>query len=201
MYSQFVEQVKRYRKCRLTRMVFALTHTMKISPIYLSFLLILSYNSQTTFAAEEEKVRFAELDAYWAEVSRAVREGDFEGYKATCHEKGVLVSGTKKTCYPLSKALIRWKKEFTATKAGEVEAKVEFRFPQRLGDETTAHETGIFLYSFTDSEGLWKKDYVNFQALLLKGEDGWKIMMEYQHSRATKDEWYALAGKGQKRLR
>lgn len=182
-------------------MVFALIHTMKISPIFLSFLLILSYSSQTTSASEEEKVRFAELDAYWAEVSRAVREGDFEGYKATCHEKGVLVSGIKNTSYPLSKALARWEKEFTATRAGEIKAKVEFRFSQRLTDETTAHETGIFLYSFTDSKGLWKKEYINFQAMLLKGKDGWKIMMEYQHSKATKEEWESLTRKRQPQLR
>jgi hypothetical protein len=65
-------------------------------------------------------------------------------------------------------------------------------------DETTAHETGIFLYSFTDSKGLWKKEYINFQAMLLKGKDGWKIMMEYQHSKATKEEWESLAGKRSK---
>ena len=140
-----------------------------------------------------ETQRLKDLDAYWTEVSRTVREGDFEGYKATCHEKGVLVSGNKKTSYPLSQALARWKKDFTATKTGKTKAKVEFRFSQRFSDETTAHETGIFLYSFTDLEGNWKREYVNFQALLLKGKDGWKIMMEYQQSGSTKDEWDTLA--------
>ena len=166
---------------------------MKTSLICLSFFLLLAYGKQKAFAAQEEKVRLSELDAYWMKVSRAVREGDFEGYKSTCHEKGVLVSGTKKTSYPLSQALARWKKDFTATKTGKTKAKVEFRFSQRFSDETTAHETGIFLYSFTDLEGNWKQEYVNFQALLLKGKDGWKIMMEYQQSRSTKDEWDTLA--------
>ena len=162
--------------------------------IWIFALFSLLNHTPTAFAAQEEKARLVELDAYWAEVSRAVREGDFEGYKATCHEKGVLVSGTKKTSYPLSEALIRWEKDFTATKAGEIKAKVEFRFSQRFGDETTAHETGIFLYSFTDAEGRWKQEHVHFQALLLKGKDGWKIMMEYQKSKATKAEWDALTG-------
>ena len=166
---------------------------MKTSLICLSFFLLLTYGKQKAFAAQEEKVRLAELNAYWMEVSRAVREGDFEGYKATCHEKGVLVSGTKKTSYPLSEALVRWKKNFTATKSGEIKAKVEFRFSQRLGDETTAHETGIFLYSFTDHEGKWKQEHIHFQALLLKSKDGWKIMMEYQKSKAKKVEWDGLA--------
>ena len=61
---------------------------------------------------EAQAKRLGELDAYWTEVSRTVREGDFKGYKATCHPKGVLVSGRKKTSYPLSTALAGWKKEF-----------------------------------------------------------------------------------------
>ena len=164
--------------------------------IWIFALLSLLNHTQAGYAAQEEKARLAELDAYWAEVSRAVREGDFEGYKATCHEKGVLVSGTKKTSYPLSDALVRWEKDFTATKAGKIKANVEFRFSQRFGDETTAHETGIFLYSTTDNDGRKKQEYINFQALLLKDKDGWKIMMEYQKSKATKEEWDTLAGKG-----
>jgi hypothetical protein len=171
---------------------------VKTIPVCLSLLCFLLNNPQMGNAAENEKERLVDLDAYWAEVSRAVREGDFEGYKATCHEKGVLVSGSKKTSYPLAKALARWEKDFTATKAGKIKAKVEFRFSQRFGDETTAHETGIFLYSFTDAEGRWKQEHVHFQALLLKGEDGWKIMMEYQKSKATKTEWDALIGQPKK---
>ena len=165
---------------------------MKTIPVYLSLLWFLLSNPQTGNAAENEKERLVALDAYWAEVSRTVREGDFEGYTATCHEKGGLVSGSKKASYPLSKALARWKKDFAATKAGKIKAKVAFRFSQRLGDEITAHETGIFLYSFTDPEGQWKQEHVHFHALLLKGKDGWKIMMEYQKSKATKVEWDAL---------
>ena len=165
---------------------------MKTIPIYLSLLCFLLSFQQTANAAESEKKRLVELDDYWAEVSRAVREGDFEGYKATCHEKGVLVSGSKKTSYPLSKALARWKKDFNATKSGKIKASVEFRFSQRFGDETTAHETGVFLYSFTDPEGRWTQEHIHFQALLLKGKGGWKIMMEYQQSKATKAGWDAL---------
>ena len=174
---------------------------MKSRPvIYLSALFVAAILCvcNTHAAPDKAKARLGELDAYWVEVSRAVREGDFEGYKATCHEKGVLVSGTKKTSYPLSEALARWKKDFTATKAGKIKAKVAFRFSQRFSDETTAHETGIFLYSFTDPEGRWKQEHIHFQALLLKSKDGWKIMMEYQKSKATKAEWDALAERPKK---
>ncbi len=148
--------------------------------------------SSTAAVASNDKKRIAEIDAYWAEVSRSVREGDFEGYKATCHEKGVLVSGGKKTCHPLSVALARWKQGFDDTKSGKMKANVEFRFSQRLGDETTAHETGIFHYSTEDGDGKKTSEYIHLQALLRKEGGKWKIVMEYQISKADESEWKAL---------
>jgi hypothetical protein len=139
----------------------------------------------------DEASRLAELDAYWARVSRAVEEGNFDLYVSTCHKDGVLVSDVEQQCYPLSKALARWKQDFVDTKAGKTKASVVFRFRQRLGDEATAHESGIFLYTATDADGKDIKKYIHFEALLLK-RDGWKIMMEYQKSKATVEEWNAL---------
>jgi len=142
--------------------------------------------------AVDNDARLVELDKFWAEVSRAVREGDFEGYKATCHNEGVLVSGVKKQSEPLSSALTRWEKEFASTKSGEVKATVEFRFSQRLGDKTTAHETGIFCYSTVGADGKRQDEYIHFEGLLVKKDNHWKTLMEYQKSKATLDEWKAL---------
>ena len=141
-----------------------------------------------------EAARLAALDAYWAEVSRTVGEGDFEGYRATCHPEAVLVSGKSATSYPLSEALARWKTEFDATRNGEMQAEVVFRFSQRFGDGRTAHETGIFRYSAKPEGGEAKVEYIHFEALLLhKADAGWQILMEYQKSPATEAEWDALA--------
>src|SRR5262249_734839 len=94
----------------------------------------------------QDALRLAELDRFRDQASAAVRTGDYERYKGTCHEMGVLVRGTAKTSCPLSKALTEWKQGFSDTKEGKMKAGVEFRFSQRIGDETTAHETGIFHY-------------------------------------------------------
>ena len=165
---------------------------MKILFLAWLYFLISSCMAQSGTGSEE---RIKELDAYWAEVSRSVREGDFQGYKATCHEEGVLVSGTNNSSYPLSDALARWKKDFTATKEGKIKASVEFRFSQRIGDTTTAHETGIFLYSSGDPGENSKDEYIHFQALLVKRKGSWKIMMEYQKSKASQAEWNELVVK------
>lgn len=165
---------------------------MKPLNLLSSFLLTLLALSPTALA-DDEATRLAALDAFWAEVSRSVREGDFEAYRATCHSDGILVSGTAKKCYPLAAALARWKQDFVDTAAGKTVASVEFRFSQRLGDETTAHETGIFVYSSAAADGEPKRDYIHFECLLASnGKGGWKTVMEYQKSKATKTEWDAL---------
>jgi ketosteroid isomerase-like protein len=137
----------------------------------------------------------AELDAFWAEVSRTVGEGDFDGYAATYHQDAILVSGISETTYPIAQALDGWRQGFLDTQAGRVEASVEFRFTRRLSDATTAHETGIFHYHTVDADGNPAGQYVHFEALLIK-KDGWKMMMEYQKSVATEEEWAAAERMG-----
>ncbi len=159
--------------------------------IVVSVLALLS-SSNLSLAEEVKEPRVAELNAFWSEISRSVGEGDFDAYQASCHPEGVLVSGIKKTSSPLSEALVRWEKEFIATKSGALKASVEFRFSQRLGDETTAHETGIFLYSSTGPDGKNNQEYIHFEVLLGKKEGHWKTLMEYQKSKASQKEWDAL---------
>jgi ketosteroid isomerase-like protein len=147
---------------------------------------------QAAVLEDAAKARLAELDAYWAEVSRAVREGDFKAYVATCHPEGVLVSGTKQMSQPLATALARWEKDFIATREGKVRGNVEFRFSRRLGDATTAHETGIFRYTSLEAGAPPKYEWMRLEALLVKRGDTWKILMENQIGAATQADWDAL---------
>ena len=140
----------------------------------------------------EEKERLRELDAYWAKVSQAVGQGDFEAYCETCHPLGILVSGNKGMSQPLSAALARWKQEFVDTKSGAMKARVDFRFSRRMGDATTAHETGIFRYESQRKGEEPKVEFVRLEALLLKENGRWQIMMEHQRESATEADWQAL---------
>ncbi len=133
-----------------------------MKPSFVNSLIILVLFFVPFAAAEDDAARLAELDRFWNAVSQSVKNGDFDAYKATCHPEGVLVSGKLKTSPPVTKVLGRWKPGFDDTNAGRANASVEFRFSERPGDGTTAHETGIFLYSFTDAHGQSKKDYVRF---------------------------------------
>ena len=131
-----------------------------------------------------------ELDAYWAEVARTVVEGDFEGYATLYHPDAVLVmvgSGT----VPISGALEAWKQGFNDTREGRAVAGVEFRLTERLNDGSTAHETGMFRYTFESEDGDQQVALVHFEALLVKKDGKWLMVMEYQKEPATAEEWKA----------
>ena len=129
----------------------------------------------------------SEIDDFWAEAIRTVEEGDFEAYAALYHEDAVLVNGISGEVYPIAQALDGWKQGFEDTKAGRTVAELDFRFTSRLHGETTAHETGYFRYSAGEPA------YIAFESLLVREEDGWKWVMEYQKAVVTQAEWDAAS--------
>ena len=131
----------------------------------------------------------AELDAYWTELARTVAEGDYEAYAAAYHDDAVLVTLTGGSSYPIAEALARWKPGFDDTRAGNMSAGVEFRLTRRLNDATTAHETGIFRYFSRQPGEEPDVALVHFEALLVKLDGQWKMVMEYQKEPATPGEW------------
>ncbi len=143
--------------------------------------------------AAESGLPIEELDAFWTELSRSVKTGDFEACVACYHPDGVLVSEAKERSEPIAAALARWKQEFADTRNGTMKAEVVTRFTRRLGDATTAHETGIFRYTSQKNGEEPKTDYVPFESLCVKRDGRWLMLMEYQKTHATKAEWDALA--------
>ena len=127
-----------------------------------------------------------ELDAYWADVSRTVVEGDFEGYADLYHPDAVLVM-LGRGSVPIGEALAGWKQLFVDTSDGKAVAGVEFRITERLSDATTAHDTGMF----EPEEGEGAVSLVRFEALLVKRDGRWLMVMEYQKEPATDAEWAA----------
>ena len=69
-------------------------------------ILLMGINS---FSAETSSSS-TELDAFWAEMSRCVNEGDFDNLAAAYHADAVLVNGFKSASYPVSKAFDEWKR-------------------------------------------------------------------------------------------
>jgi ketosteroid isomerase-like protein len=58
-------------------------------------------------STQQNSNRINDLDSYWAELSRTVREGDFQGYAKTYHDDAVVVFavGNNKTSVAIADAL------------------------------------------------------------------------------------------------
>ena len=78
------------------------------------------------------------------------------------------------------------------TKSVEIIANLDVKFSERLFDEFTAHETGIFHYYTINKNGDKDDTYVHFESLWVKKNNKWKMIMEYQKSRTTEAEWNTL---------
>lgn len=145
--------------------------------------------------SQQDSTRLIELDLYWTKIAKAVKNGDFKGFKKLYHRDAIVVFtyGENEVSKSIADVLIGWKKGFNDTKEGKQNDEVEFRFSQRVGNETTAHETGIFIFTSKNRNGDIKTKFImHFEALLLKKNKRWLTLMEYQKSKATQEEWDAL---------
>ena len=133
-----------------------------------------------------------ELDAFWADISRTVQAGDYDGYRAQYHPDAVVVFDGAGKALKLARQMLAWKQGFDDTAAGKIKAGVTFRFSKRITNPATAFEVGIFHYFSTDAQGETTSAYVHFEALSVKKGDRWLMVMERQTGPATRVEYDAL---------
>lgn len=139
---------------------------------------------------KNDSIRAVELDHFWNALAETVKTGDLEGYSSAYHEDAVVVFAGKRSV-PIKAALESWEQGFIDTKNGEVKSDVEFRFSERIGDETTAFETGMFRFSVVDKDGNTQDFYADLQALLIKENGSWTCIMEYQKP-STEEKWNSI---------
>jgi len=173
---------------RLTALL-ALGILLSVPPLFLSPPVAAQFGGGTAGQTDPA----AELEAFWDASERSVVEGDFDAYAALYHPDAVLVMGAEGTSVPIAAALAGWKSLFDDTREGRMAADLEVRIEDRMTSPTTSHETGIFRYVSHPVGGEPDVGLVHFEALLVKGDEGWRWVMEYQKGPATPAEWGALA--------
>jgi hypothetical protein len=154
--------------------------------------LVLLSSSFISYSQSDDTIA---LDKLWAKIGQTVSTGDFEGYSALFHKDAILVSSTdpeNSRAIPISEALINWEKSFIDVKAGKMKAGAEFRFSERIIGTSAANEIGIFKFSSTDSNGNIQIAYVHFEALSIKKNGQWLMIMEKQKALASEKEWETL---------
>lgn len=133
-----------------------------------------------------------EIDAaVWSVISATVAADDLEGMAATYHPDAVLVS--PRGTVAIADQLERWGEGMAKIRREGREATVSFRFSLRQDDAETAFEAGIFRYAETDENGVGQPVFIPFEALLVKREGRWLVVMERQLAATDESAWNALA--------
>ena len=133
----------------------------------------------------------AEIDAQvWGVIAETVVAADIERMAATYHPDAILVSS--KGTVAIAEQLVKWGQGMEKAQLAGTTATVSFRFESRQDDEETAFERGIFRYAETDKEGLETPAFVPFEALLVKQDGSWLMMMERQLEATDESAWDAL---------
>jgi len=133
----------------------------------------------------------AAIDAeVWSAITASVADQDIDAMAATYHPDAVVV--TPGGTVPTREQLPRWGKDMEIAKARGATATVEFRFSKRLDNAATAFETGIFKYSVIDSAGKSTSFIIPMEALLVRTNGRWVVVMEHQFAAVGPAEWDAL---------
>jgi len=168
---------------------------MKQITIILIAILLIPFAAMSDNHADKK----AELDAYWKQVSQTVQTGDAAGYQALYHSDAVVVTGRALgdggpgSTSLISDMIKKWQAGFDKTKAGEINANVIFRFSDTAVGSGSAHQTGVFHYFTVNNTTRDRYDvYVNFDALLVKKDGKWLMVMEHQKSLSSRDEFITI---------
>lgn len=159
--------------------------------MHVSLVAILSLGASTLLASLAPSPTSAAIDAdVWKPIAASVVNDDIGAMGRTYHPDAVLVSndGTRS----IASALAGWGKDMVANKAKGIRATVEFRFTKRQDDTETAFETGVFKYTVIDKAGVSTPSYRRLEALLVKRQGKWRIVMERQLDAVTEATWNAI---------
>jgi len=133
-----------------------------------------------------------ELDSLWAEVAQSVATGDPDLYLSTYHPDGIFVSARRGITRTVAEDVEANRAAWDDTREGRARRSVEFRFSERLNNQTSAHEVGIFRYASTEADGTTRVALIHFEAALVKKDGVWLQLLELQTSDATEVEWEEL---------
>ena len=156
--------------------------------IKLLLLLFLFFFQELNSQPNEE----LEIDRVWSELVLSVKKGDFSKYKTFYHEDAVLISQANQTTATIKDAFVRWEEGFRQTRSGKIKTNLEVRFKKRLADKKTFFEEGMLKYWTTDCEGNDNISYLEFEAVWIKRDKEWLMIMENQKSFSDEIEWNKL---------
>lgn len=152
--------------------------------------------SWAAWAEEGDQNIAAQIDQeIWIPLVESVRTADFEMHAATYHPSAVVVFTNKDSTISGRQFLANIKPDFEKRQGGPEDTILKFRFNRRIDNEDTAFETGIFAFSTLDENGDWQTAYRTLEALLIRENGKWLMLMEHQDM-ADEADWNEAGSAG-----
>lgn len=118
----------------------------------------------------------------WLPFIQAFSEGNADAYIGLHSKHLIRPMGDAKRIEPYDKWSAGTRGMFKSFADRGTKVGIDFRFLERIANDDTASERGIFEFSLTNPKGETQKSYGKFHVILRKDEGKWKILMDYDSS-------------------
>lgn len=118
----------------------------------------------------------------WLPFIKAYTEGKADDYIALHSKNLIRPMGDSRRIDPYDKWAAGTRGMFKSFAERGTKVAIDFRFLERIANDDTASERGIYEFSLTNAKGETQKYYGKFHVILKKEAGRWTILMDYDSS-------------------
>ncbi|NNC50198.1 MAG: nuclear transport factor 2 family protein [Flaviramulus sp.] len=151
---------------------------MKAISVFISVFLFLGINA---FSQNTTNLKAINIDI-WSNFTKAFEELDYELFSSLHCDDLVRVSGDSKSIKSKAVYIDGYKSRWTNQ---SIKRTISFRFLERICNDKTASERGIYKLTIYPDSPNEKSYYGKFHVLLKKENGSWKILVDYDSSESN----------------
>jgi len=118
----------------------------------------------------------------WIPYSKAFEAGNANEYIGLHSTSLIRVMGDLKYVDPYAGFTKNMQDMFANLSKQRAKVSIQFRFTERIANQDSASERGIYEFTLTNAKGVSDKTYSRFHSFLKKEGGKWKIVMDYDNS-------------------
>ncbi len=145
----------------------------KYTSLSILFCIVFSTNSHS-----QSEPHLKDINKVWAKFYLAFETLDSEPMAEIHSKKLIRISGGKRIL-DYKSYITNYKATFQNSKHNNVTNTIALRFFERINNDSTASERGIYKLTRNKGQNNEKSYYVKFHVLFIKEEGAWKILMDY----------------------
>jgi hypothetical protein len=136
------------------------------------------YIAFTSICYSQSKTNLKEINQVWFKFYQAFETLNYEPMAEIHSKKLIRISGGQRI-YDYNTYINNYKTRFKNSKQNNVTNKIILRFLERINNDSTASERGIYKLIVNQGKPTEKSYFGKFHVLFVKENNTWKILMDY----------------------